>query len=217
MIYEKVRAEVLDAALRLNQAGIIPLSSGNISARCSADHVAITPSGAYYDRMTPADIVIAEMGSGSVFEAAPGMKPSSEWPMHRFLLGEMAGVNAIIHTHAPHAIAFAAVGKAIPAISFEAVSLGGLIPVTRYAPAGTVEIGQAALEAFTGPPTVKSVLLRNHGALTIGKDLDAAYQAAYNTELAARVYHLALQIGEPTALTRAQIDEILAVYAAKKA
>lgn len=217
MIYQSEREQVLEAALRLHQAGVIPMSSGNISTRCAGGHVAITPSGTYYDRMTPADVVIVDLADGGVIEATPGLKPSSEWPMHRFLLGQMPEVTAVIHTHAPYAIAFSAVGRPIPAVSFEAVSLGGIIPVTRYAPAGTVAIGEAALEALIGPPAVKSVLLRNHGSLSIGKTLDAAYQAAYNTELAARIYHIALQLGTPTELSRDQMDEILAVYAAKKA
>jgi ribulose-5-phosphate 4-epimerase/fuculose-1-phosphate aldolase len=57
--------------------------------------------------------------------------------------------------------------------------------------------------------------LRNHGELTIGSNLERAYNIAYRVELSAQIYFLASQIGMPTALMDEQVSEIRRVYLKK--
>ena len=45
-------------------------------------------------------------------------------------------------------------------------------------------------------------LLNNHGALAVGKDLNEARTRAQYIEDSARIYHYALQIGEPVVLAK---------------
>ena len=51
MLYEETHKEILRATLELYRSGLIHLTSGNISARASSEHVAIRPSRVPYESM----------------------------------------------------------------------------------------------------------------------------------------------------------------------
>lgn len=209
MLYQEIRQDVLQTTLDLEKEGLIFLTAGNISARCSEEHVAITPSGISYRGMTAEDIIVIDV-HGNLVEGR--YRPSSEWPMHTLMYREKPGVNAVIHTHSTYAMAFALTGVSVPMVSLESLAARGTIPVARYACPGTEDNGQAALEAMTHPNEVNCVILRNHGVLAVGPDLRTAYKVAYNSEFAAKIYWLALQVGKPNPLTSEQVGEIRATY-----
>ncbi|MBN1123183.1 MAG: class II aldolase/adducin family protein [Anaerolineae bacterium] len=200
------REQVYRMALRLYGAGLIRLSAGNVSLRGDDGLIAITPSGLWYEKMQPDDIVIIDP-NGAVVDAKPGHKPSSEWALHTAILAALPQVNAVIHTHSIYALVFASLVKEIPAISIELIPAGGNIPVAPYAPAGTPEVGRGAAAVFQSRPGLKGLLLQNHGLVTIGETLDRAFEYALDIETAAQAYHLALQVGQPVTLTAEQIDD----------
>ncbi len=55
------------------------------------------------------------------------------------------------------------------------LALGGAVPVAPYETFGTTQLADRTLESLEGHT---AVLMRNHGALTWGSDLDAALDAA---------------------------------------
>ena len=209
MLAEKERHAVWQTMKELHAQGLIYLKSGNISQRTASGHVAIKPSGASYERMQVEDIVIVDL-QGRVVDGR--LKPSSETPMHTLIYRECPEVNAVVHTHAPHALVLASLGLEIPFFCNENLLVGGPVPVTEYACAGTEAIGRAVLRALLGPPHVKAALIRNHGAISVGATLEEAALAAQAVEVLARAYHAALQNGEPAVLTEVQIEELYAVY-----
>ena len=213
MLYEEIRKELLQTVLKLYQKDMIPLNSGNVSARADASHFVITPRGVAYDRMTTDDLVIINH-NGDVIEG--GYKPSSEMPMHLAVYKHLPKSAAVVHTHSPYALAFAVVGRSIPIICTEGLAVRGPVPVADYACPGTDAQGQVAVEALQGPPLVTGTLLKNHGVLTWGTTLSEAYATACRIEIAAKVYFLALQIGTPNVLTPEQLAEIKAVYSSIK-
>ncbi|MBM4270874.1 MAG: class II aldolase/adducin family protein [Deltaproteobacteria bacterium] len=213
MMYETIRAILLNTVLKLHQKDLIQLNSGNVSVRASEDHIAITPTGVPYDEMTAEDMVIIDL-DGVVVDGRH--KPSSETPMHTIIYKDMPAVKAIVHSHSPYALAFAAVGRNIPIICTEGLALRGPVPVAEYECPGTEAQGLAAIKAMKGPPSVIGTLLKNHGVLATGANLVQAYSAAYRIEMAAKIYLLALQIGNPDILTDEQIREIRSVYFSKK-
>ena len=213
MLYEETRKELLKVVFRLYQKDLIQLNSGNVSVRASAEHFAITPTGIPYDDMTVADLVIID-SDGAVIEG--NRKPSSETPMHITIYKNMPDVKAVAHTHSPYALAFATAGRSIPVISTEVLAVRGPVPVADYACPGTEAQGWAAVKAMKGPPSVTGTLLKNHGVLATGTSLSQAYSIAYRIEMAAKVFFLALQIGNPDILTHEQITEIRKVYMGKK-
>jgi L-fuculose-phosphate aldolase len=212
MLHEEVRKALLKCALRLYQKGLVQLNSGNVSVRVSDEHLVITPTGISYDDMSEEDLVIIDFNGGRV---EGKHKPSSETPMHTTVYKNIDEVKAIAHTHSPFALAFATVGRSVPVISTEGLAVRGPIPVADYACPGTEAQGRAAIKAMKGPPYVMGTLLKNHGVLVTGASLSHAYSMACRIEMAAKVFFLALQIGEPDILTDDQIKEIRNVYRRK--
>jgi ribulose-5-phosphate 4-epimerase/fuculose-1-phosphate aldolase len=210
MDLNELRQQVYATTMQLCEAGLIRLSAGNISARDAEGRVAITPSGLAYTKMRPEDIVIVDL-DGKLVEGA--LKPSSETPMHTAIYRALPKVGAVVHTHSIYAIALATCGLELPVISLEVVAIGGPVPVAPYACPGSAEAGDIAGGIFSARPELKALLLRNHGLVTIGGDLDAAYQNAYKCETGAQIFHLGLQTGRTSvALTAEQLEEIFRVY-----
>lgn len=210
MQFSELRDQVYETTMMLCEAGLIRLSTGNISARDNAGHVAITPSGLLYSRMQASDMTIIDL-NGAVVDGH--LAPSSEFPMHTAIYRQLPKVRAVVHTHSLHAIAFATSGVEIPVICTEILQIGGPVPVAPYACPGTTESGRVACEIFALRPSLKALLLCNHGVVAIGADLDQAFRAAWNCEVGAQIYLAARQTGrEPVSLTSEQIAEIYRVY-----
>ena len=79
--------------------------------------------------------------------------------------------------------------------------------VAPYVRFGSAGLAAAAVEALDGR---SAVILRNHGAVTYGRDLAQAYDRALLLEWLARTYRLALSYGEPSILSAAELDEVTA-------
>src|SRR6185295_6424409 len=86
--------------------------------------------------------------------------------------------------------------------------LGGPVRVAPYARFGSPELAQGSVEAMADRT---GVLLRNHGATTYGDTLAKAYTRTVFLEWVCKLYHQAKLIGEPTLLSRTQLDEVAQV------
>ncbi|MDF1512530.1 MAG: class II aldolase/adducin family protein, partial [Anaerolineae bacterium] len=72
MDHTSIRERLLDAVLKANEANLIYLSAGNISARTGDGLIAITAGGVEYSHMTAADISIVDLDG----QLVDGLKPS---------------------------------------------------------------------------------------------------------------------------------------------
>jgi len=194
------RESLVDYGRRMVRDGLVDGMSGNLSAR-SGDLIAITPSGAPYQDMAPADICLVRPGDGST--AGPG-RPSTETPMH-LAVYRATDAEAIVHTHSPFVVALSTVLDELPAVHYAMAGLGGLVRVTPYARFGTQKLADSAVAALRGRT---AVILRNHGALAYGATLGQAYDRARTLEWLASVYWHARMAGRPRTLTAAQLDEV---------
>ena len=101
----------------------------------------------------------------------------------------------MVHTHSRYATAFAAVGKAIPAVLTAICDeFGGPIPLGELELIGNEDIGREVLRSIGDSP---AILMQNHGVFTIGKTPEAAVKAAVMVEDVAHTVWLAMQMGEP--------------------
>lgn len=202
------RQAIVEAARAMRGLGINQGSSGNISAR-SGDDVLITPSGIAYERMEADDIVLLRQ-DGS-YTARPGLRPSSEWRIHRDVLANRPDCGAVVHAHPPYSVMISIMRAEIPPIHYMIVAAGGAtIRVAPYATFGTEALSAAALAALDGR---RACLLAHHGLVALGRDVDGALGLAVEVEALARQYHGCLVLGEPPLLTDAQIAEAVEQFA----
>jgi hypothetical protein len=79
---------------------------------------------------------------------------------------------------------------------------GAEIPIGPFAPIGDDAIGRGIVETLAGHRS-PAVLMRNHGAFTIGKDARTAVKAAVMCEDVARSVHISRQLGESLPIPQA--------------
>jgi len=188
---EKLREEICLLHQELPKNNLVAWTSGNISGRDSGTGlVVIKPSGVPYEKLTPEDMVVVNLG-GQVVEGK--LKPSSDTATHLCIYRYRADVGGVVHTHSTFATAFAAVGKPIPPyLTAICDEFGGPIPVGGFALIGGEQIGQEIVKSIGSS---KAILMQNHGVFTIGKNAVAALKSAVYVEDAARTLFYAMQLG----------------------
>lgn len=191
--YESERREVLRAVERIAAAGLVSGSSGNVSARITGSDpplLAVTASSVPYDRFALDDVLVVDFDVEPV--VGDGV-PSSESLTHLAIYAARPDVGAVIHTHSVYASAFAAAGRPIaPVLDEQAVVLGGAVEVAEYGAPASEELAERAVGALGDRA---AVLLRNHGAVGVGRTLDEALAAVTLTERVAQVQLLAALLG----------------------
>jgi len=208
MKYQSTREQLLEAVIKANEVDLIRLSAGNISTRTEDGLVAITASGVKYRNMTVEDISIVDL-DGNLVE---GLKPSSETPMHTVIYRNLPDVGSIYHTHSTFAITFAMLGDDIPMANLELLVCGAPIPVAPWACPATTKAGEVTVGIFRDRPKLRVILLRKHGLVAIGANLDNAFDMAFNAEVGFQSYYQALVLGKPEPVTAEQFAEVKAVY-----
>ena len=210
MSWDDVRVAIVEACHRLEAGGLVAGSSGNVSVRLPAEGdralFAITPSGVPYRVLRSEQIVIID-AKGEAVEGEG--KPSTEKLAHLTAYRTRADVNACIHTHSIYAGALALANVELPPVIDEmVVALGGAVKVADYHIPATQDLADKAIEALG---LRQAVLLRNHGALGVGRDLDEALAVVEMLERSSRIYYLARLIGEVQPLP-ANVSEMEAKF-----
>jgi L-fuculose-phosphate aldolase len=142
---------------------------GNVSIRLG-DEIAISPAGINKGFMTEDDVVVVDMGGTKL---RGNGKPSSEGKMHYEIYKLRPDVQAIIHAHPPFAVAFALAHHDLPDDMLpEATILLGHVPCLPYVTPSTIEL---AREVAQGLAHRNAAFMANHGAITVGADLEEAY------------------------------------------
>ncbi|MCF2526333.1 class II aldolase/adducin family protein [Yinghuangia soli] len=183
--------------------GFVVGSSGNLSVR-DGGLVAVTPSGVPLDRMAPEDCPVVDL-SGEVVEGA--LAPSSETPMHLALYAAAEDARAIVHTHAVFGAVVATTRTVLPAIHYNVLLFGGRdVRVAEYATYGTPELARNVQAALAGGR--QGALLANHGSVTLGLDLDEAFERTRILEWLCEVYVRACGMGEPRILDDGELADV---------
>lgn len=192
----KLKKQVLDSAKKAYNEKLMAGTSGNLSIwHEESGSLIITPSSYDYNIMDIDDIVVIDI-EGNMKEGIH--KPSSEWKLHAEIYKNLPHIKAVVHTHSPYATSFAVLNKEIPVILIEMIPfLKGSIEVAAYAAQGSAMVGTNALPILKNK---NACLLANHGVVTVGESLDKAYINSIYTEDAAKIYHMALSVGEPVVI-----------------
>ncbi len=204
MLLEQERTQVVEYGRKMSQAQLSVGTSGNISVYNAKEGLlAITPSGMDYMKLTPEDVVVMDLESHVV---DGDRKPSSEWALHTLFYQNRPDVAAVVHTHPKFSTIFAVLRQPILPVHYAAAAAGTYeIPCAPYFKYGTKELAQAAVETCG---TGNAVLLANHGLITCGDSLPAAYDLACNVEYVAELQYRSQCIGKPCVLTEEEMADV---------
>lgn len=203
---------VADFMNRLYAQGLTTTSGGNISLRISDMNILLTPSATDKGNMQAEQIALINMHGSNL---TPKLKPSGETSMHLEIYKRRPDVKAIVHAHPPTASAFTTVDKQLNVrLIAESYAIIGEPAVAPYLLTGTQELADAVAGSLTG--NTNCVLMKNHGALTVGTTLLEAFDRMEVLENAAKINILASQLGTPVELNADQLEE-LDIWVGRKA
>jgi L-ribulose-5-phosphate 4-epimerase len=207
MMLSELRKTVCDCNLTLPKAGLVVMTSGNVSGRDpESGLVVIKPSGYRYDQLSPEDLVIVDL-DGNVVEG--NLKPSVDTATHLYVYRHRSDVHGMVHTHSTYASVFAALGKPIPACLTTSAQLGGEVPLGDFVAIGGENIGK---EIVSKIGKSLAIIMQNHGVFTIGKDAQQATKMAVEVEEIAKITYLAMVAGDPVLLSSDQIAQTHSLY-----
>jgi len=180
---------------QLAEQGLIAGQDGNLAVRVGRDRVLVTPRGVIKALVAPSDMVLVDL-SGR--KRRGRCNPTSELDLHLRILRRRPDVGAVVHAHPPTATGFAVAGQGFETFVLpELILQCGRVPVVPYGTPGTAELGDRIEPFLTGRD---AWLLANHGAVTVGATLDAAWIRMESLEHAARILFTAHALGRVTEL-----------------
>lgn len=179
-----LRREMVAIGRRLYERRLICATEGNLSARLGPTRCLTTPSGACKGDLGPRDLVVVDL-AGRVVRGSG--RPSSELPLHLRAYAERPDIGAVVHAHPPTANGFAVAGVPLtrPTLA-EIVYALGEVPLAEYGTPTTPDLPRRAAEYLRDHD---AVLLANHGAITVGRDLREAF---YKMEMVEHLAHVTL-------------------------
>jgi ribulose-5-phosphate 4-epimerase/fuculose-1-phosphate aldolase len=197
-------SSIVAAGAYLQAAGLAPAASGNLSARTT--ELLLTPTGARLGALDAAALARLDQAGARV----AGSAPSKEAPLHLAIYRVRPDARAIVHLHAPDAVAVSCLADldpadALPAYTAYRVMRIGRLPLVGYLPPGDPGLGDAA--AAAAPRAGRGLLLANHGLVAWGTDMDEAVAVAEEIESAAGL-HLRLAGRAVRLLTPAERAEV---------
>jgi L-fuculose-phosphate aldolase len=182
--------ELIRAGKVLERRGMVVATEGNLSARFDPASIVITRRGRRKGELTPRDFVeiaLIEQEDSPAREAA-----STEHRVHLAAYAARDDVEAVVHAHSVALTAFGLRGELPNFAAFdEARAFIGPIALVPYHPSGSEALasavgltlmgeGSARRTVVPGVPVAAPlgapnlILMRNHGALTVGDTVDEA-------------------------------------------
>ena len=199
-----LRAQLVQTARRLHQAGWVANHEGNVSARLGRDRFLITPTATSKAEVTESQLVVVD-GAGKVIEGTK--KPPGELELHLAAYRARPDVQALVHAHPPYATAFGVARQPLePNCLPEAVVSLGQIPLAPFA----LPKSPLALEAVSHCASfAEAMLLPGNGAITLGPDLALAYLRMELLEHLAKILHHARALGGAQPIEPAEFAKLL--------
>jgi ribulose-5-phosphate 4-epimerase/fuculose-1-phosphate aldolase len=187
----------LAAGYRLaDKFGLSEMIQTHISMRVPGPTPAflLNPLGMLFSEVTASSLVKVDLDGNVVGD--------SEWPVnragvqiHRAIQAARPDANCVFHTHTPYCTAVASLECGLLPMSQAALRFYGDVAYHDYGRAGFDPTENDRLKRDLGDKW--NMLLRNHGAITLGKTVGQAFMAAFYLERACQFQILAQSSGVP--------------------
>src|SRR5688500_16190587 len=200
---EQIRADIVEAGRRLYARAYIASNDGNISARLDDQRLIATPKSVSKGFMTPDMMVIVDYEGNKV---SGERDASTELPMHLEIYRNRPDVHAVVHAHPPTATGFAVAGIPLTrAVLAEVITTLGSIPIAAYGTPSTAELPEAVRKYIRAHD---AMLLANHGAVTCGPSVTAAYYKMETIEHFAKISLVARLLGREHLISREEVERL---------
>jgi L-fuculose-phosphate aldolase len=190
------REQICEIGRRMYQKNFVAGHEGNMSVRIADNQILCTPTLRCKGFLKPKEICVVDLAGNPADGSA---KPTSEIKLHLSIYRERPDVKAVVHSHAPHATAFAVAREPVPnCVLAEPDLFLGEIAIAPFQIPGSQQFADSIL------PFVKqtnAILLANHGVVTYGTSLEEAFWMTEILDATCRTLILAKLLGGPKRLT----------------
>lgn len=192
MLENILRNELAHTSIKAYNRGLVGGTGGNVSVRMSEDTMLITPSGVSLGDTTADNIIKVNI---ITLEWAPNRyyKPSKETGMHAIIYRAIPKVSAICHCHPPYATSYAVQKMDIPLVT-DAAFKQPPMPHVSFSPSGSEDLAEKVGEIARMNQNLRTILLDEHGVITVADNLTSAYDFMDVTEEISRIAFISSQI-----------------------
>jgi ribulose-5-phosphate 4-epimerase/fuculose-1-phosphate aldolase len=195
----KALADVVAANHILADQGVVD-GYGHVSIRDPSDpNKFLMARSVAPELVTAADVLAHDLDGNT--PAPASVKLYAERFIHAEIYRARPDVNAIVHCHSPSLIPFGVTGVALRPLYHMSAFLGAGVPVFDIHKAAgeatdmlirTPELGRALVKALGAHPVA---LMRGHGAVIVGRDIQQVVFRSVYTELNAQLQSQAMALG----------------------
>lgn len=202
---EQYKKDIVEVGKLLYDKGLLVGTDGNISIRTGEDEILITASGFCKGKLETKHITKVDM-QGNVLS---GLKPARDIRMHLAVYRERPEIKAVVHAHPP-----VTTGYAMSEVSFDKVALPEVlfalqgIAVTGYTTPTTIEVPREVTRVLKENPDSRTILLANHGALTMSTDVYDAFYKMETLEMFTKANLVSSLVGHTRYLNASQMEKV---------
>jgi ribulose-5-phosphate 4-epimerase/fuculose-1-phosphate aldolase len=200
-VRDKVSAEEWEARVNLACAyrlvdhfGWTHLTANHISLRVPGDeeHFLLNPYGLFYDEVTASSLIKIDLDGNKIMESEFGINQAG-YVIHSAIHAARTDVTCAIHTHTEAGMAVSAQKGGLLPLNMSAIRFHGHVAYHDYEGV-TLDIEERdSIVADLGDNY--AMILRNHGLLTLGRNVGEAFHLMYNLEKACRAQLAAMAGG----------------------
>lgn len=211
MTGEDARAQIERVAHSIHRRGLTHGRTGNLAIR-DGGQILVTPTGVNLGEIDGEALSVLDADGRHL----DGPKPTKEAFLHVAMLRVRPDLNAVVHTHSLYSAALSCLDgldpeRPLPPLTaYYGMRVGELRVLPYFAPgdpAATAAVEDAARAGH-------ALLLRNHGPVVAGVDLDSALDALEELEHTAQIFFITQ--GHPTAPLTAERLAALAAPTAER-
>lgn len=173
---------------------------GHVTCRIPpGDRMLIKPQWVRLGTLRPRNFLVMDLEGkvlrkGSAASQKP-LPPPSEWPLHAEIYRARKDVEAISHTHPLVATALSIAEVDIEPISHRSAYFADGVPV--YPKPDLINRPELGVEVAWALGDKSALLLRGHGAVTVGSDIEEAVILSIFLEQSAQTQWIAATLGRP--------------------
>ncbi len=200
-----LKQEIVEAGRKLWERQYVDGNGGNISARLSGEWVLCTPTLTSKADLSPDALCLVDLDGVQV---AGREKRSSEILLHLAIMRTVPEARAVIHSHPPHATAFALAGRVPPdAMLAEHEVFVGPVAFLPFESPGTQAFADTVVPLAHDHNTI---LLGNHGLVTWADTVTHAEWFVEVMDTTCRILILVSQLGAtPAPIPQSGVRDLL--------
>jgi ribulose-5-phosphate 4-epimerase/fuculose-1-phosphate aldolase len=176
----------------------------HLSMRLPDGTYLLNPFGLMFDEITASSLLRLDM-DGNLVEPSEFGRNTAGVNIHGGLLAARPDINSIMHFHTRDGVAVSALKEGLLPLSQNALNVWHDVAYHDFEGIATAEDERARLAADIG--TKNLMILRNHGTLSMGRSIAAAFSRIYMLEWACTAQVRTLSMGRELQLPTQEVQD----------